>query len=72
MPVPEDIVELPADAVDDTLELLESAMQNGKRALSHDEVRPSTHACAHKARDAYRELVQAHPGYELEGGDADD
>jgi len=65
----EDTVELPTDAVDDTLELLEGAMQNGKRALSHDEVRPSTHACAHKARDAYRELVQAHPGYELTDGD---
>jgi len=67
----EDTVELPTDAVDDTLEQLEKAMQNGKVALSHDEVRPSTHACAHKARDAYRELVQAHPGYELEDGDAD-
>lgn len=64
-------VELPADEVDMALELLEEAMQAGERSLSHEEVRPSTHTLAYKARDAYRVLVREHPDYELtEDGDA--
>jgi|GEM_PF-755865 Arc/MetJ-type ribon-helix-helix transcriptional regulator len=66
-------VELPIEAVDSIFDALESAMHAGKRSLAHDEVRPSTVQCAHGARDAYRELVAAHPDYELtEGGEADE
>ena len=61
-------IELDGDAVEDVLEHLESAMQDAEIALSHDEVRPSTHRCAHAACDAYRTLVEAHPDYQLTEG----
>ena len=58
-------VELPIEAVDSIFDALESAMKAGERSLAHDKVRPSTAQCAEDARDAYRELVTAHPDYEL-------
>lgn len=58
-------VELPIEAVDSIFDALESAMKAGERSLAHDKVRPSTQMCAEGARDAYRELVTAHPDYEL-------
>ena len=49
----------------EAIELLEDVMGAGKRALSHDEVRPSSHMMATKGREAYQTLVEAHPDYEL-------
>jgi len=65
-------VELPVETVDAVFDALESAMHAGKRSLAHDDVRPSTAQCAHGARDAYRELVTAHPDYELQTGGSDE
>lgn len=62
-------VEFDADAVDQALEELEDAMKAGEYSLNHGEVRPSTVNMAHRARDAYRTLVEAHPDYELTGED---
>jgi len=59
-------VELDASDVDEALEDLEIVMQNAETHLSHEEVRPSGHIMAVKARDAYDTLVEAHPFYELE------
>jgi hypothetical protein len=62
----ENTVELDASEVDDALEDLEIVMENAETHLSHEEVRPSAHIMAVKARDAYDSLVEAHPFYELE------
>jgi hypothetical protein len=67
-----DRVCLDAESVESVLELLEEVMQAGKRTLSHDEVRPSSHMMATKGRDAYRELVQAHPDYDLSTDEGED
>lgn len=64
------VVALPDEDVDEALEDLEDAMAAGERTLGHDEVRPSATMLAHRTRDAYRTLVEAHPRYQLqEGGD---
>lgn len=63
-------VEIDAEALEDVLEELESAMEAGKTTLSHDTVRPSAALCATNAREAYRTLVTAHPDYELQTSDS--
>lgn len=61
-------VELPTDAVDKVLKELETGQRQGEISLSHNEVRPSVHMMAMACRDAYRQLVEAHPDYELVEG----
>lgn len=65
------MVELDDDAVDDALEELESGMESAERAHSHDEIRPSTIMMGKSLKDAYRALVGAHPGYDLDDGGDD-
>lgn len=61
----DETVELDATAVDVALEQLESAMHHAETSMAHDEVRPSTAMLAKDARNAYRDLVVAHPDYTL-------
>lgn len=61
-------VELPKDVVDDVIKELETGMRNGKKAHSHDELRPSTIMMAKAHKDAYRTLIKAHPDYKLSDG----
>lgn len=58
-------VSMDSELVEDALAQLEDAQKHGKRALSHEEVRPSTALTAERAKDAYKLLVNAHPDYEL-------
>lgn len=57
---------LDEEKVELALEYLETVMEYGETHLSHDEVRPSGHIMATKSKEAYTELVEAHPDYELE------
>lgn len=62
----ENYVELEADKVDKSLESLESAMRKMEGYMQNDEVRPSVLLTDKAIRNAYTELVEAHPFYELE------
>lgn len=67
----QDEVLLDRKAVEFVLEMLEDVMGAGNGALSHDEVRPSSHEMATKGKEAYQMLVEAHPEYELSTEDDD-
>lgn len=62
-------VELPKEAVEQVIDELEHGMQAGKRAHSHDDIRPSTMQMADYHKTAYQTLIDAHPEYELQEGD---
>lgn len=66
-------VMMPKAELLEAIELLEDVMSAGERALSHDEVRPSSHMMATKGSDAYEKLVKAHPDYDyVENPEEDD
>lgn len=62
----ENKIEIDAEAVDQSLESLEAAMSKLDVYMDHDEVRPSVIMTTKCVQNAYKELVEAHPMYELE------
>lgn len=68
----DDTVELPNDAVEQVIQELETGMRQAETHLNHEEIRPSGHMMAMAFKDAYRELIQAHPEYEYVEGGSDD
>jgi len=65
-------VKLDEDRVDEVLETLEDGQQHAKRTASHDKVRPSAMLMGKKIKEAYRELVEAHPNYDYVENVGDD
>lgn len=62
----ENTIEIDARSVDQSLESLEAAMAKLEIYMENDEVRPSILLTDKAIRNAYTELVEAHPFYELE------
>lgn len=62
----ENRIEIDAESVDRSLESLEAAMSKLEVYMENDEVRPSVIMTAKCVQTAYKELVEAHPEYELQ------